>query len=550
VKKKEVNSWVYMPEGQDLPAGGPRPCDPSRLGWALGLGYLQCDPPAPLEFDQPAELPGPAPEPPRKRGGRKAKGSGRHGKVQRRGKGNTLTWWARITYFDETGKRREKRRHAETKSAAGELVRKLLNDAEKTDGRSLTQGERTFDQLADFYESNYLIEIETANGKKIRGMRPKSLHSAKLQLRMLRQEFDGRPPDLPCQACDGGKGKGDKDRAKKNRAKKECKACGGKGSVRGAWDHSKRLASITYGDLKAFQAKRFKTKTKARRCEACDGGKGKGKKDRAKEECKPCGGKGSVKGERTYATVNRELTMLNHMLNLARQNGWIVENPFRRGPALVKLSMETKRTTTLDRDDEIKLLAAIDTTTLEGKRLRVILICAVASGMRQGELFQLLWSDVDLPGGEITLRADTTKTLTARVVPISGRMRTELLAWRQAFGSDDPRVFGSTANVERCYGRARRAAGGKCTLGRGCTLSRCLRHTRFHDLRHTAATRMIQGGYPFPEVGRIVGHSALKGLEMTYRYINADDSTIARAVAVIDAGDAAAAATHPETAVN
>lgn len=76
-------------------------------------------------------------------------------------------------------------------------------------------------------------------------------------------------------------------------------------------------------------------------------------------------------------------------------------------------------------------------------------------------------------------------------------------------------VFGITDNVKRSFTAARNAAG--------------LSDVRFHDLRHTAATRLVRGELPLPEVGRILGHTQPK---TTYRYVNADASTASRAAAI------------------
>lgn len=54
---------------------------------------------------------------------------------------------------------------------------------------------------------------------------------------------------------------------------------------------------------------------------------------------------------------------------------------------------------------------------------------------------------------------------------------------------------------------------------------------RFHDCRHTAATRWIQAGMSLQEVGRILGHTQA---QTTYRYVNVDDSAIRRAAEILD----------------
>lgn len=419
----------------------------------------------------------------------------RQGSIQRRdGK-----WWARVRFTGDDGKQHEKRRLATSKTDAATLLRDLLNDADKTDGRSLSNDARTFNDLADHYEADYLVPIryDAAGKKQGEGMRGTvradgkvlkgSLYTAKLQLRMLREEFGNR-----------------------------------------------RLRSISYADLRRFRDQRFDTPTKARRCAACNGRGTLAKGDLT--PCAICQGARSISGKRSRATVNREMTMLNRMLNIAAKHlGWIIDNPFTRGKSLVELAKEEKRDVILGRAEEARLLAACDETTTEGHRVRAIVVCAVDTGMRQAEIFGLRWDDVDLNGRTIRVRAENTKTLTERRVPMTSRVRDVLIAWREAFpvSAGEP-LFGYTANVKRNYGRARAAAG--------------LTHVRFHDLRHTAATRMIQGGTQVAEVGRILGHTDLSRLLMTYRYINTDDSTLSRAAAVLDAANAEAAKQQPTSA--
>jgi integrase len=57
-----------------------------------------------------------------------------------------------------------------------------------------------------------------------------------------------------------------------------------------------------------------------------------------------------------------------------------------------------------------------------------------------------------------------------------------------------------------------------------------LSDVRMHDLRHTAATRLVQGHVPLSEVGRVLGHTQAN---TTYRYVNANVETARRAADVL-----------------
>jgi integrase len=82
-------------------------------------------------------------------------------------------------------------------------------------------------------------------------------------------------------------------------------------------------------------------------------------------------------------------------------------------------------------------------------------------------------------------------------------------------------VFGILDNVKRSFTSARSDAG--------------LKNVRFHDLRHTAATRLVGAHIPLSEVGRVLGHSQAN---TTYGYVNSNVETAKRAAAALDAFNA------------
>lgn len=82
-------------------------------------------------------------------------------------------------------------------------------------------------------------------------------------------------------------------------------------------------------------------------------------------------------------------------------------------------------------------------------------------------------------------------------------------------------VFGILDNVKRSFTAARSKAG--------------LNDVRFHDLRHTATTRLVGAHIPLSEVGRVLGHSQAN---TTYRDVNANLDTVRRAAAALDAFNA------------
>jgi integrase len=259
---------------------------------------------------------------------------------------------------------------------------------------------------------------------------------------------------------------------------------------------SSRLRSITHGDVRQFRAARLAQETR-------------------------------TKTQRTLASVNRELSMLRRMLNVAQREGWILRSPFAAGDSLISLADENKRERILTREEELKLLAACEIP--QRTHLKAILICALDTGMRQGEIFSLRWRDVDLESILVNIRAFHTKTMKERQVAITTRLALELERLKtSAPHNSDGLVFGIIDNVKRSFTAARNKAG--------------LEDVRFHDLRHTAATRLVGAHIPLSEVGRVLGHTQAN---TTYRYVNANVETAKRAAAALDAFNAESTESAP-----
>jgi len=205
------------------------------------------------------------------------------------------------------------------------------------------------------------------------------------------------------------------------------------------------------------------------------------------------------------------------MLNVAKAEKFIVgDNPFKDGDPLISIADEKKRQRIITRDEEKALLAACGAP--KRGHLKAIIIAALDTGCRLGELLKLRWRDVDLDNGYITLVAFNTKTATERRVALTTRLRLELERLKDE-APEDPRmrVFGILNNVKSAFTGARNDAE--------------LANLRFHDLRHSAATRLVGAHIPLAEVGRILGHQQPT---TTYRYVNADNETAIRAAAALD----------------
>ena len=172
----------------------------------------------------------------------------------------------------------------------------------------------------------------------------------------------------------------------------------------------------------------------------------------------------------------------------------VIENPFMRLKGIVSASAEVVRNRVLSFEEEARLLEACDG---DREHVRPILICALDTGMRRGELFKMKWRDVNFASGEIYIPQTNTKTEEARKVGITPRLRRELeRKWSSSIKEQDEIVFGIKDNIKNAWRTACQRAG--------------IEDFRFHDCRHTATTRMIASGSPHTEVMKITGHSQMK----------------------------------------
>lgn len=217
---------------------------------------------------------------------------------------------------------------------------------------------------------------------------------------------------------------------------------------------------------------------------------------------------------RSVADVNHHLKMVRRIFNIAIEQGWLDVSPFKRGGPLINETAAVERTRVLTRSEESALL---DNCIGPRRHLRPLIICAVETGMRRGELQKLRWCDVDLTARIIRVEATNTKTLRPRLVPISSRLRSELDSLRAGRIWPASPVFGSV-DVKRAFNTACRLAG--------------LAGVHFHDLRHTAITRMLEAGISPPLVMKIAGHSQSKTF---MRYVNQTESSIAEIASRLDA---------------
>jgi integrase len=197
--------------------------------------------------------------------------------------------------------------------------------------------------------------------------------------------------------------------------------------------------------------------------------------------------------ERKPASVNKESQLLHHMFKKAMAWGKAVDNPVMH---VSPLPVNNRRLRYLSQEEIRRLLAAAD------EILRPLVVVALHTGLRRGEMFALTWPDVDMSLGVI--RVPHTKSGERREIPMSHTLRETLQQLPRRLGSN--RVFPGQAGRARVsirwrFQRALRDAG--------------IEGLVWHDLRHTFASFLVMAGVNLTSVKELLGH---KTIAMTLRY--------------------------------
>ncbi len=214
------------------------------------------------------------------------------------------------------------------------------------------------------------------------------------------------------------------------------------------------------------------------------------------------------------ASINRELTCLRKAFNLAKREWeWCRDNPVSR------VSLEkgvTKRDRWLMEDEEARLLDACPSW------LRELVVFALHSGMRLGEILSLTWTGVDL--FRRTATVFESKNGERRTVPLNHTLMALLTEKAKVRHIKTALVFPSLAGTRLDPNHLRRAL-------RPAMAKAGIVNCHFHDLRHTFATRLVQAGVDLYKVQRLLGH---KSPMMTQRYAHHYPESLRDGVEILD----------------
>jgi integrase len=174
------------------------------------------------------------------------------------------------------------------------------------------------------------------------------------------------------------------------------------------------------------------------------------------------------------STLNRDIAVLRRVLYWAQEQGLIAVNPVARVPMMRERRIK-KPVLSIEHEDLILKVAK--------PHLKDMIVAGLDTGMRRGELFKQLWEDIDLSHGVLYVTRSKTAEGEMREIPLTQRLLMILKEKAKRNSSGPVFTFQShpVGDLKRSWETAQRDA--KLPL-----------RYRFHDLRHTFATRLMLAG--------------------------------------------------------
>ena len=206
-------------------------------------------------------------------------------------------------------------------------------------------------------------------------------------------------------------------------------------------------------------------------------------------------------------TIVRDLVVIRHLFNYAySRKKFFGRNPVSES-GLPQVNDKKERVLTVQEQDLLFMHSSPE--------LGLIITFALNTCMRRDEILFLEWEWVDLKEGYINLPHTHSKSKKSRKVPINNVVRKIILERKL---QNDGYVF--------VFNMSDTKSGARTWLQREFRLA-CkkaeIEDLRFHDLRHTAATRLVEANIPLHAVAELLGHSSIR---MTERYSHPQESVI------------------------
>ncbi len=217
---------------------------------------------------------------------------------------------------------------------------------------------------------------------------------------------------------------------------------------------------------------------------------------------------------RAPSTVNRELCLLSHAFNLAiKEWEWMDFNPVSH-VSRERVNNQVERWLTFEEQEKVLAVSPL--------WLREIIIFAVNTGWRRSEILALKWDKVDLFKKTLTIleqknKGKDTQPFNERVLDVlKARYKVRSIASNLVFYDSEGKEFDGR-HVLKVFTRTVKLAE--------------IAHCRFHDLRHTFATRLVQAGVDLYKVQKLMRH---KSPIMTQRYAHHYSESLRDGVDTLD----------------
>ena len=197
-------------------------------------------------------------------------------------------------------------------------------------------------------------------------------------------------------------------------------------------------------------------------------------------------------------------------------------------------------------DEETSLLA--ECAASRSRSLYPAVTVALATGMRYSEIRLLRWKQIDLEKHTLTVGDSKTEAGTGRLIPLNDRARLVLDMWAAHFPNREPEHY--VFPTEKCgvagddfkphvYATDPTEPIGDWKEAWEAAKERAKVACRFHDLRHSACTRMLEAGVPFSVVATIMGWSPSTAVRMARRYGHIGQAAQREAVKHLNGADSA-----------
>ncbi len=223
-------------------------------------------------------------------------------------------------------------------------------------------------------------------------------------------------------------------------------------------------------------------------------------------------------------TINRHVLVLKMVLNFCVTEGWITKSPFNR---IENLKVSEKGFNFLNK---LEIKSLLDRNKDEGSVYALLLI-ALNTGLRSGEICGLCWDAIDFKTGIIHIKrtmsksglSERTKTNQIRFIPLNdtlieffGTLKANKANSKFVVVNKNGRPFDPSHISNRVFKKALQRAG--------------IKTVRFHDLRHTYASHFMMNNGNIYDLQRILGHTKI---DMTQKYAHLSPGYLVKAVNTI-----------------